>query len=42
MIRLAINLPNGATLLIQYPSLNPKMLYFILPFLKKISDNIVA
>ena len=35
MIRLAINLPNGATLLIQYPSLNPKMLYFILPFLKK-------
>ena len=32
MIRLAINLPNGATLLIQYPSLNPKMLYFILPF----------
>ena len=35
MIRLAINLPNGATLLIQYPSLNPKMLYFIFPFLKK-------
>lgn len=35
IIRLAIHLPKGATLLIQYPSLNPKILYFILPLLKR-------